>query len=319
MRLIYSNMTPSLDIQHIAHLTGHKGAIYTLCGDSDPHCFYSAGGDGWIVKWDVRRPETGTAIAQVPTQIFAMCYLPDVHLLAVGSMQGVLYFIDLASSQVIPPTLQLTGSIYALACSREQLYIGTGKGQLYIYCLQTQQIKATTPISEKSIRCITLHPFLPCLAIGSSDHLIHLYHLTKHVIIPVSCEHESSIFSLLFHPNGEKLLSGSRDAHIGVWKWKTNTHQTFNLSFQQKIPAHHFTINHLISKHDGTLFFSASRDKSIKIWQTEKMQLLKVIDQSKEGLPTHKNSINRLLWFPEYNYLISGSDDRSIMIYKIQL
>lgn len=310
-------MTTKLHIQHIAHLTGHKGAIYALCEDSDPHCFYSAGGDGWIVKWDVRQPEQGTAIAQVPTQIFSMTFLPHQQLLAVGSMQGILYFIDLQANKVVDPTLQLEGSIFALISDAERLYIGTGSGYLYQYQLHTQQIISQTRISEKSLRCIARHPQDNYLVIGSSDHLIHIFDLSTSTIIPSTCSHENSIFSLLFSLSGDTLLSGSRDAHIVASDWQIK--KSPPLFTRQKIPAHHFTINHLINNQDGTLVFSASRDKSIKIWAASDLQLLKVIDLSKEHLLAHKNSVNRLLWLPRKNYLISGSDDRSLMMYNIQL
>jgi len=48
---------------------------------------------GRNAEWIVASAPPGQAIAQVPSNVFALQYLPQNNLLAVGSMQGALYFI----------------------------------------------------------------------------------------------------------------------------------------------------------------------------------------------------------------------------------
>ena len=107
-------MKNNLNIHHIATLTGHKGGIYSLEQAADNQYFYSADGAGWVVKWNVNEPDTAHLIAKVPTNVFALCLVKDQHQLAVGSLQGVLYFIDLQKNQVLTPPLQFAKTIYTL-------------------------------------------------------------------------------------------------------------------------------------------------------------------------------------------------------------
>ncbi|MEZ4885990.1 MAG: WD40 repeat domain-containing protein [Chitinophagales bacterium] len=302
----------NLEIQNIATLTGHKGGVYALEQAAEDHCFYSADGAGWVAKWNLKNTDTAHLIAKVPSNIFALCLVKDQDLLAVGSLQGILYFIDLQKNEVLTPPLQFPKTIYALQQWKHYLLIGTGDGKLSIFNLQNQKIERTLPIAAKSIRQIKIHPHENIAAIASSDHCIYLLDLEK---ISVSSElhyHKNSVFCLQFLQNGNQLFAGSRDAHLSVWE-KINE----NYSLQHTIPAHLFTINDIAVSPNQRWIASASRDKSIKIWDVQSLKLLKVIDRMKPNLDAHQHSVNTLLWSPFNDYLLSGSDDKSIKIWQV--
>ena len=90
-----------MNIKKIAHLTGHRGAVYALSQASE-HTFFSAGSDGFVVLWDLRQPDLGKLVAKVDahlpnsrTHVFSMCYLKQKELSVVGDMNGGVHFIDL--------------------------------------------------------------------------------------------------------------------------------------------------------------------------------------------------------------------------------
>lgn len=80
-----------------AQLTGHNAGIYALCwGFEDDH-FFSAGGDGWIVRWDFNNPDLGKLMAKVDVQIFSMCLLKREKTIVVGNMNGGVHWINMDS------------------------------------------------------------------------------------------------------------------------------------------------------------------------------------------------------------------------------
>ncbi len=302
-----------MNIHNITTLTGHKGGIYALEQAANNQYFYSADGAGWVVKWDITKPDKAHLIAKVPSNIFALCLIKDQHLLAVGSLQGILYFIDLKKNEVLTPPLQFPKTIYALHQWKNYLLIGTGDGKIAVLNLQNRTIKKTLTIATNSIRQIKIHPHENIAAIASSDNNVYLLDLEKMKVHSSLVYHKNSVFCLQFLKNGQKLFAGSRDAHLSIWE-KNNT----DYLLQHTIPAHLFTINDLSISPNQKWLVTASRDKSLKIWEVKSLKLLKVIDPLKPNSNAHKHSVNTLLWTSFNDYIISGSDDKTIKIWKIK-
>lgn len=305
-------MARKIHIERVAHLTGHRGSIYALAPAPEPHCFFSGDGNGWIAKWDLHNTEVAKVIAQVPSNIFSLCLIPSKNLLAVGSMQGVLYFIDLAKNEVIAPTLQFPKAVFDLKIWGEYLYVAVGDGVLSAIPLHNLTTAKPLKISDKAIRSMSFHPTQPLVIVGSSDHLLHLIDLEQWKVVQTLPFHKNSVFAAVFSASGQQIVSGSRDAHLTAWQLENDRYQ-----IAHTVPAHLFTVNALAFSPAHQFLASGSRDKTIKIWQPDSLQLLKVIDNFKPEMATHTHSVNALLWLPYQNLLISGSDDRSLIVWKI--
>ena len=117
-----------------------------------------------------------------------------------------------------------------------------------------------------------------------------------------------AVFSLQYSPQGDFLVSGSRDAQVKIWD--TNTFELI-----QNVPAHLFAVNHIAFHPTEPYFATASMDKSIKIWGSDDFKLYKVISREK-GFATHHLSINKLVWSGP-NHLLSTSDDKRIIVWDI--
>ena len=119
--------------------------------------------------------------------------------------------------------------------------------------------------------------------------------------------HRLSVFTLAYTPDGQRLLSGSRDAHLRAWD------AAGGYTLLHDVPAHLFALNRLALQPGGPLLATASMDKSVKLWQAADLKLLKVLDRARHA--GHATSVNTLLWLD--GCLISGGDDRLISVWKI--
>jgi hypothetical protein len=61
----------TLQIERIDTFSGHRGPVYALEKGVDS-LFYSAGSDGWVVQWNLAKPDVGKVIAQVEGSISAL-------------------------------------------------------------------------------------------------------------------------------------------------------------------------------------------------------------------------------------------------------
>ena len=286
--------------------TGHKAALYALAPGRTERHFLSAGGDGWIVEWDIDAPESGTLLAAVETQVFSLCALPERDLVVAGNMNGGVHWIRYHEPEQTRNILHHQKGVYDILAMGSRLLTAGGEGILTVWDIEPARALESYHLSNQALRCIAYNEARSELAVGASDGSIYL--LDSHSLAlrqVLTGAHKPSVFTVAYAPDGRYLLSGGRDAMLRVW----DVEDDFRLVSEQA--AHWYTLNHIVFSPDGAFFATASRDKTLKIWDSATFTLLKVVDTIRDG--GHINSVNRLLWLPEC--LVSASDDRSAILW----
>ena len=302
-------MANSLRIKHLYTLTGHNGSVYSL-QKLNEGSFLSAGGDGWIVKWDLQSEEVelGKLVAKTDTQIFTLHYDSFSNLLVAGDMHGELHFIDFDESQTSRRFQHHKKGVYGIIRHRDNIFTLGGGGMLSKWNPEKIGVVESVQLSSESLRSIAISD--TTIYIGCSDRNIYMIDTnTEQNIEVVKHAHENSVFSLAFDSSLQHLLSGGRDAMLNIWT------EGDDLKIYKGLAAHLFTINDIQINPSGCLFATASRDKTIKIWDAKTYKLLKVIESIRDK--GHVNSVNHLLWLSE-TILISCSDDRTIKIWDVK-
>ncbi len=297
-------------IQKKAALTGHNAAIFAITATHDPQFILSGAGDGWVVRWDLADPELGRLVAKVDAQIFSLAQLTELGKIVAGNMNGGIHWIDLEYPELTRNIQHHKKGVFGIFNLNEHVFTIGGEGVLTRWNAFEQRSIESIHLSNQSLRSIAYSVSRQELAIGASDAQIYLLDaLTFELKHTIAAAHANSVFSLAYSPDGQWLLSGSRDAHLKVWD--VNTWQV-HLAH----PAHWFTINAIAYHPNGSLFATGSRDKTIKIWDAHTFELCKVIDTIRHG--GHVNSVNDLLWTQFNNELVSAGDDRSLMIWNVE-
>lgn len=299
----------SPQVQKLHSFTGHRDSVYALQGANKPNLFFSAAGDGMIVKWDLTRPDEGEVVAKLPNSVYAIYYYASKNMLVAGHNYEGIHLVDWLEKKEIG-SLQLTkAAIFDIKEWHNSLLIATGEGTVLNVDTERLQILNRNASSDKSARVIALHEDRGEIAVGYSDHYIRVMDAESLQVKYSWKGHANSVFALRYTPDGKYLLSGSRDARLKAWDTASDYRQA------AEVVAHMYAINHLDFSPDGKHFVTCSMDKSIKVWDAEELRLLKVIDKARHA--GHGTSVNRLLWTCHQDLLLSASDDRTISVWNI--
>ncbi len=301
---------PLIEVDKKATLTGHRDCIYTLEKAGVSNQFFSSGGDGMVVLWDINNPEEGELIAKVENSVYALAFLHQTNQLFIGQNFRGVHLIDIASKKELYSTTITTSYIFDIQLLDDLVLVGTGEGYLIVLSSKDLTTITKVKVSNQSIRSIAVSADKKQVVVCSSDNSIRIIDSNTFAILKEIQAHENSVFTVCFSPDGKYLLSGSRDAHLKVW----NVANGYEL--EHSIVAHMFAINHIAYHPKEAYFATCSMDKSIKIWDANSFQLLKVIDKARHA--GHATSINKLFWSSHQDLLLSGSDDRTITAWDIK-
>jgi WD40 repeat protein len=292
----------TLQIERIDTFSGHRGPVYALEKGVDS-LFYSAGSDGWVVQWNLAKPDVGKVIAQVEGSVYAM-KLDTSGILWIGhnyeGIQGIQ--VDDQTQVFAIPTKGL--SIFSITFVGSNAWIGHNEGLITVVDLATKGVIKHIKASSTSVRsfCVLADDRV---AAGYTDGFVRVFDADFQLIHTFKA-HDSSVFSL--QSRGGELYSVGKDARIKRW---SKGFQLLN-----EVIGHIYAIHDIQFSPDGKWFATASMDKTVKVWESETLTLLKVLDASRHG--GHKNSVNKLIWSSFNDLLVSASDDKNLSIWKIQ-
>ena len=284
--------------------SGHKQSIYAL--ETYGKNFYTGGGEGYVVAWDMQKGDMGEVIAQTNSPIYCICIQPEMELMYIGTAHGNMHVIDLKENKEINFIVLENKGIFSIKIVNTNLYITGGDGILYILSLSDYHIIQKIQISSKSLRGIDI--FENKLAMGTGEGLVRILDMETGKIIQEYKEQENTVFAIKFSPDGKYIYCGGRDALL----------VSYDLLAEQiitKIPAHTLHIHSIESSPDGHLLATSSMDKRIKIWDRETLNLLKVIDAPKYG--RHVSSVNKIKWVNQQQ-ILSVSDDKTAALWQIE-
>lgn len=263
-----------------------------------------------VVMWDMKEPDKGELIAKLPNSIYALLYHQERDVLVTGHNYEGIHFLDWKNKKEIG-SLQLTkAAVFDLQHLGDILFVATGEGTVLVVDIGRVSIVNRIKVSDQSARSIAIHPTRGEFAVGYSDYHIRVFDLKTYELKYDYQAHENSIFTLRYTPDGNFLLSGSRDARLKAW----DVVASYNRAAE--VVAHMYAINHIEFSPDGKHFVTCSLDKSIKVWDAAELRLLKVIDKARHA--GHGTSVNKLLWTSFQDQLLSASDDRTVSNWKIK-
>lgn len=288
---------------------GHRDCVYALTPGPDAGTFFSAGGDGLVVRWQLGKPDQGELLAKLPASIYSTMLHPETGQLWVGQNYDGIHLIDPVQKREVNSLKLTTSAVFAIDFYKTDAFVALGDGVVVVIDTERWAVRRHLKASDQSARCLAINPVERELAVGYSDNSVRIFDLTTLELNRVIPAHTNSVFALTYSPDYRYLLTGSRDAHLNVWDVEKG------YALHQSVVAHLFTINRIAYSPDGRLVATGSMDKSVKLWDAETFRLLKVVDRARHA--GHGTSVNSVCWL-DGQTLLSASDDRTISVWNVQ-
>ncbi len=246
---------------------------------------FLASGDinGKINLWDLPLAKVYKSLKKHKGSINSLVFSPDDKLLVSSSTDGTIKIWDLSNGKliqsikipnsVIKSTIFTTDSKYLISCSTDKSQSSRKDKILKIWDASTWQLFKTFTVIDTTVE-------------------ENLYYHQDHF----------SINSIDISPDGNHIVSGSKDGKIEIWDFNDG-------SIKNTIQGHKDEINVVKVTPNGKYIVSGSNDKSIRIWDFSTGNLIK-------SLMGHTMEINAVEITSDNNFIISGSNDKAIIIWK---
>ena len=160
-------------IEKIHTCTGHKAAVYTLAPGRDERHFLSAGGDGWVVEWNLDDPETGQLLASVENQVFSLCRLSP-HRLVAGNMNGGVHWIDRDDPAQTRNIQHHQKGVFDISMAGAWVFTAGGEGSVTRWDRESGRSLESYQLSNQSLRAVAFSETKNELAVGGSGCSIYL-------------------------------------------------------------------------------------------------------------------------------------------------
>jgi len=298
-----------MNIRKIDTFSGHRDSVYTIISDNSGGGFYSAGGDGFVIHWDLGKPDLGKLVARAGVSVYALCFDKRNQNLWIGQNFEGIQILDTINNVIINTARVTTAAIFDIKIWEDKALLALGDGVIIIMDIPSFSVQKHIKVSDKSIRTISVNSASTEFAVGDSNNNVHVFSLIDFQLKQTIQSHLNSVFSVQYSPDGRFLFTMGRDAHLKIWD-AANKYELV-----KDIAAHMYAINDISFSPDGKYFATCSMDKSIKLWDAESLRLKKIIDRSR--LAGHATSVNKLLWTDYENQLVSCSDDRMISVWEV--
>lgn len=115
--------------------------------------------------------------------------------------------------------------------------------------------------------------------------------------------HFDLINALVVSPDGNILISGSRDKSVNIWQLENNRHKIIH-----KLIGHEGLVYALAVSPDWKIVASAGSDKTIILWDIENGEIIETLNQ-------HSGFIRALAFTLDGKTLISGGYDNSLYVW----
>ncbi|AFY92469.1 WD40 repeat domain-containing protein [Chamaesiphon minutus] len=118
-------------------------------------------------------------------------------------------------------------------------------------------------------------------------------------------QHDSTVISAAYSPDGQRIVSGGHDRAVRIWDAKTGK------SIGKPLLGHTESVYSVAFSPDGQQIASGSWDKTVRIWDAKTGEPL----SKPLPLPGDRSWINSIAYSPDSQSIVSGSYDKTIWIW----
>jgi WD40 repeat protein len=295
-------------------LSGHTSTITTIAFSRDGDVLASSSYDETVKLWNAATGQCTKTLHGHSNRVWSVAFSPTGQWLASGGDDHAAKLWNVETGQCIKTIKGHTNSVMAIALSPEGHHLASG--------YEDQTIRLWNVSAEACVQILYGHtnrvwsvafnsqPIRNgnsaeeiTLASGSADRTIKLWNWKTGRCLKTLQGHDSWVWSVAFHPQGQHLASASYDRTIKLWDVDAG-------KCIETLAGHTAPVVSVAFSPNGEWIASSSFDTTIKLWNIQTGHCLKT-------LLGHSNSVWQVNFSPDGQYLVSCSFDQTVKLWDI--
>ena len=285
-------------------MKGHVGAVRSLIFLPNSDIFYSSGGDGRILRWDLNS-SSKISRTLIDNNFInrSLAISNNKRWLACGTPGSGIQLFNINNPNTPPQLLEghkdWVDALDFTPDNRGLFSASTDNSIIY-----WDLIAGTKTVFfnyENKINSISVSPNGKYLTGGTSDGKIILWDLASNKSSVLYEADNNFIMVLRFNNSGTKIAFGNKTGTLGILNLRTNR--------VSRIKAHVSRITDLQFSPDDNLLATASYDGTIKIWNANNLNIRPVT------IKGHEAWVLSLAFNRDGKYLVTGDNAEKIFVW----
>jgi WD40 repeat protein len=224
----------------IPRLQGHTDEVSAVAYSPDGRHAASGGRDLTVRLWDVQTGHQIQCLRGHRRRIYGVSFSPDGRRLLSGSGDHSVRLWDLATGTEVRRFSGHTDIVWAVAFSPDGRHAVSGSGWRYDRKRVSHGTMAFTP--------------------GTEDYTVRLWDVATGEERCCYRGHTSVVLSVVFTPDGRRILSGSNDGTVRLWDVASGRQLAC-------LKGHTAAVRQVAVYPDGRHALSASYDRTLRYWK----------------------------------------------------
>jgi WD40 repeat protein len=250
-------------------LRGHTGHVTCVDLSMDGKVLVSGGGKGdrtvnvWDLE-DIHAPVVRLRLTAHTDVVWAVKISPDGMKIASASLDKTVMIWSIQSGKQLLTFKGHKDKVYAIAWSPDSKFVASGGRETCIFVWEAETgIKVREPLNAAtSINCVAFDSTASMLVTGGFDNRVVVWELPKkdRAVVKYRMKgHSDAVETVALSPDGQFIVSGSRDDTLRVWDVATG-------KVLIVLEGHAADVNSVAWSRDGMWILSGSWDRTVCMW-----------------------------------------------------
>jgi dipeptidyl aminopeptidase/acylaminoacyl peptidase len=280
-------------------LQGHEGAIRSLAFLPASGVFYSSGGDGKILRWDLNG-NTKSYRTLIDNNFInrSLAISANGRWLACGTTTNGIQLFNLNTANISPSILQGHKSwVVALSFTPDSkgLYSASEDKSIIYWDLITGANSVFITLESTKVRCLAVSPSGRYIFGGTDDGKLIRWNMDSKEETVVFSSDNNSIYAIAFNSTGSRIAFVDKSGTLRLADARTN-------SIVKAISAHTARIVDVKFSPDDRQIATCSMDYTFKIWDANNLTNRPIVSNK------HNYWVLSVAFSPDGKYLVTSGD-----------
>jgi WD40 repeat protein len=287
-------------------LQGHEGAVRSLAFLPGTNTFFSSGGDGKILRWDLNS-NTKSYRTLIDNNFInrSLAISPNGRWLACGTTTSGIQLFNLNTPNSTPTILQgHKGWVEALIFTPDNKGLfsaSTDKSVIY-WDLITGAKTEFLSMENTKVKCMVVAPAGHFMYGGTDDGQLIRWNLDTKEATVIFKSDNNSIYAVSINSNGSRIAFVDKNGALRLVDTRTN-------GILKVVPAHSARSLDVKFSPDDRQIATSSMDKTVKIWDANNLANKPVV------ITKHDAWVLSIAFSPDGKYLVSSSENGDYIYY----